>query len=176
MLRLLLPQGLHFTRRMKNYTKVPPGSKELLHKQKGKSMEFLKMSAEEFRKYVTNEGNPHNQKKIANKYHAEKTKGAGRTFDSKKEYRRYCQLKAWQDQGIISGLETQKRFILVEKFTYRGLKMNAVSWIADFYYFNGQEWVAEDVKSPVTRKKAEYVIKKKLFMLKYPEILFNEFL
>ena len=139
-------------------------------------MEFLKMSAEEFRKYVTNEGNPHNQKKIVNKYHAEKTKAAGRTFDSKKEYRRYCQLKAWQDQGIISGLECQKTFVLVEKFEYRGLKMNGVAWIADFYYFNGQEWVAEDVKSPVTRKKAEYVIKKKLFMLKYPEILFNEFL
>jgi len=139
-------------------------------------MEFLKMSAEEFRKYVTNEGNPHNQKKIVNKYNAEKTKAYGRTFDSRKEYRRYCQLKAWQEQGIISGLECQKRFELVEKFEYRGLKILPVAWIADFYYFNGQEWVAEDVKSPVTRKKPEYVIKKKLFMLKYPKILFNEFL
>lgn len=135
-------------------------------------MEFLRMSAKDFRAYVKNEGNTHNQKEITNKYHAKKTNG----FDSNKEYKRYCQLKAWQDQGIISGLETQKRFVLVEKFTYRGLKMNAVSWIADFYYFNGQEWVAEDVKSPVTRKKPEYVIKKKLFMIKYPDILFNEFL
>lgn len=135
-------------------------------------VEFLRMSAKDFRAYVKNEGNIHNQKEITNKYHAKKTNG----FDSNKEYKRYCQLKAWQDQGIISGLETQKRFILVEKFTYRGLKMNAVSWIADFYYFNGQEWVAEDVKSPVTRKKPEYVIKKKLFMIKYPDILFNEFL
>lgn len=135
-------------------------------------MEFLRMSAKDFQAYVRNEGNKHNQAKIENKYHAKKTNG----FDSKKEYKRYCQLKAWQAQGIISGLETQKRFILVEKFEYRGLKMLPVTWIADFYYFNGQEWVAEDVKSPVTRKKPEYVIKKKLFMLKYPEILFNEFL
>ena len=139
-------------------------------------MEFLRMTAKDFRAYVKNEGNVHNQKEVTNKYNAKKTKAYGRTFDSNKEYKRYCQLRAWQEQGVISGLECQKRFVLVEKFTYRGLKMAGVSWIADFYYFNGQEWVAEDVKSPVTRKKPEYIIKKKLFMLKYPEILFNEFL
>lgn len=135
-------------------------------------MEFLRMSAKDFRAYVKNEGNVHNQKQITNKYNAKKTNG----FDSKKEYQRYCQLKAWQEQGLIKGLETQKRFVLVEHFTYHGVKMAGVSWIADFYYFNGTTWVAEDVKSPVTRRKPEYVIKKKLFMLKYPEILFNEFL
>ena len=130
------------------------------------------MSAKDFRAYVKNEGNKHNQKEITNKYNAKKTNG----FDSKKEYQRYCQLKAWQEQGVISGLETQKRFVLVERFTYHGVKMAGVAWMADFYYFNGSVWVAEDVKSPATRKKPEYVIKKKLFMLKYPEILFNEFL
>lgn len=135
-------------------------------------VEFLRMTAADFRKYVMNEGNKFNQKEVVNKYNAKKTKG----FDSKKEYQRYCQLRAWQEQGLIKGLETQKRFTLVEKFDYHGITMLPVTWIADFYYFNGQIWVAEDVKSEITRKKPEYVIKKKLFMLKYPEILFNEFL
>ena len=141
-----------------------------------KMVEFLRMTAKDFQAYVKNEGNAHNQKEITNKYKAKKTKADGRTFDSQKEYRRYCQLKAWQEQGRISGLECQKRFTLVERFEYHGVIMQPVSWIADFYYFNGQQWIAEDVKSEITRKKPEYIIKKKLFMLKYPEVLFNEFL
>ena len=139
-------------------------------------MEFMKMTSKDFQAYIRNEGNSKNIKRIENKYHAVKKEVDGKTFDSTKESRRYLQLKAWQRQGLISGLECQKKFVLVDAFTYRGLRMNGVSWIADFYYFNGQEWVAEDVKSAITRKKAEYSIKKKLFMLRYPEILFNEFL
>ena len=139
-------------------------------------MEFLNMTAKEFRAYLNSDGNKHNMKAVENKYHAKKKKVGGQTFDSRKEAKRYVNLKELQRIGTISGLECQKRFELVPNFEYRGLKMRSVSWIADFYYFNGKEWVAEDVKSEVTRKKPEYVIKKKLFMLKYPDILFNEFL
>lgn len=110
-----------------------------------------------------------------NKYHAKKTEFDGKTYDSKKEACRAKFLLSLQKAGGISGLEMQKRFVLVENFEYRGDKVRGVAWIADFYYFNGKEWVAEDVKSPMTRKKPEYIIKKKLFMQKYPEILFNEF-
>jgi len=124
------------------------------------------MSAKQYRESL-NKGN---------KYHAQKTEFNGQTFDSKKESRRAAQLLALQKAGWIRGLETQKKFVLIEGFEYRGEKIRGVSWIADFYYFNGKEWVAEDVKSPMTRKKPEYIIKKKLFMLKYPDIVFNEFL
>ena len=154
--------------------------KNIRTKEKESQVEFLRMSAADFRSYIKNEGNRNNQikieKRIDNKYHAKKKKVDGKTFDSTKESKRYLKLKELQACGIISGLECQKRFVLVEDFEYRGLKMRSVSWIADFYYFNGKEWVAEDVKSAVTRKKPEYIIKKKLFMLKYPDILFNEFL
>ena len=142
-------------------------------------MEFLRMSARDFRNYIN--GKPIKKETpfvetATNKYHAKKTAVGGRTFDSKKESKRYLQLKDLQEQGAISGLECQKRFVLVDGFEYRGEKIRGVTWVADFFYYNGREWVAEDVKSPVTRKKAEYTIKKKLFMIRYPKILFNEFL
>lgn len=131
-------------------------------------MEFVRMTAKEYREHLNG--------KTSNKYHAVKTEYNGRTYDSKKECRRGKQLEQMQLSGQISGLEMQKKFVLLEGFTYRGQKIRSVCWIADFYYFNGAEWVAEDVKSPMTRKKPEYVIKKKLFMAKYPEILFNEYI
>ena len=142
-------------------------------------MEFLRMSSKDFQKYVRSIGNKHNTQELNkkseskdNKYHAKKTNG----FDSRKEYKRAVELRALEKAGAISGLECQKRFELVPNFEYRGVKMRGVVWIADFYYFNGREWVAEDVKSKITRTKPEYRIKMKLFMQKYPEILFNEFL
>ena len=141
-------------------------------------MEFLNMSSAEFRSYIRSEGNRFNlAEKVTgkNKFNAKKKKVDGKVFDSTKESKRYVELKALQQAGGISGLECQKRFELVENFEYRGVKVRGVAWVADFYYFNGREWVAEDVKSPITRKKPEYIIKKKLFMIKYPDILFNEY-
>ena len=142
-------------------------------------MEFLNMSSAEFRSYIRSEGNRFNlAEKVTgkNKFNAKKKKVDGKVFDSTKESKRYVELKALQQAGGISGLECQKRFELVENFEYRGVKVRGVAWVADFYYFNGREWVAEDVKSPITRKKPEYIIKKKLFMIKYPDILFNEYI
>lgn len=146
-------------------------------------MEFLRMSSKDFQKYVRSLGNKHNTRELDkkseskdNKYHAKKTKIDGKVFDSTKESKRYVELKALQQAGAISGLECQKRFELVPNFEYRGVKMRGVVWIADFYFFNGREWVAEDVKSKITRTKPEYRIKMKLFMQKYPEILFNEYI
>ena len=136
------------------------------------------MSSAEFRSYIRSEGNRFNlAEKVTgkNKFNAKKKKVDGKVFDSTKESKRYVELKALQQAGGISGLECQKRFELVENFEYRGVKVRGVAWVADFYYFNGREWVAEDVKSPITRKKPEYIIKKKLFMIKYPDILFNEY-
>lgn len=108
------------------------------------------------------------------KYFSKKTLYLGVVYDSKKEAKRQQELDLLASTGKISGLERQKKFILIESFDYRGKKIRGTSWVADFYYFMDGEWVAEDVKSDFTRKKPDYIIKKKLFMLKYPEIRFYE--
>ena len=139
-----------------------------------KEPRFLEMSSAEFRRrFITGEPEP---KK--NKYHAVKTEVNGVIYDSKKESRRGQWLDSLQKEGKISELERQKRFQLIEPFVYHGKKYQGVTWVADFYYFDNdkKKYIAEDVKSKITRKKAEYRIKIKLFMLKYPKILFSEIL
>lgn len=108
------------------------------------------------------------------KYLAKKTVVDGIKFDSKKESKRYLGLKLLEKGGLISDLERQKRFELVPKQKDE----RAVHYVADFYYYDREHgyWVAEDVKSSFTRKKPEYIIKRKLFKLRYPDIRFFEFL
>lgn len=145
--------------------------------------EFLKMSAAEFRRYALgetkyqrdpNEGMPKIGKK--NKYHAVKTTVNGTTYDSKKEATRGALLEQLQREGKISNLEKQKEFVLIDAFELRGVKYRKCSWIADFYYYDNRKkhWVAEDVKSFVTRKKPEYRMKVKLFVQRYKKIWFEE--
>lgn len=139
-----------------------------------KEKRFLEMTSAEFRRrFITHEPEP---KK--NKYHAVKTEVNGVIYDSKKESRRGQYLEELQKFGKIKELERQKRFQLIESFNYHGKKYQGVTWVADFYYFDNEKkkYIAEDVKSKITRKKAEYRIKIKLFMLKYPKILFSEVL
>lgn len=143
---------------------------------------FLEMTAAEFRSYIKNEGNRFNiAQKVTgtNKFNAKKTKVGERTFDSKKESQRFIELQAMLKAGLIVSLECQKRFELIPAFEYHGIKYRNTSWISDFYYQRSDgQWVAEDCKSPATRTRPEYILKKKLFMTnpKYKDILFNEFL
>ena len=137
-----------------------------------KEKRFLEMTSAEFRRrFITHEPDPKR-----NKYHAVKTTVDGITYDSKKESRRGMYLEDLQKFGKIRELERQKRFQLIDPFVYHGKKYLGVTWVADFYYFDEElkKYVVEDVKSKITRKKAEYRIKIKLFMLKYPKILFKE--
>lgn len=144
-------------------------------------MNFLNMTAAEFRSYIKNEGNRFNlAQKITgtNKFNAHKTKVDDIVFDSKKESKRYLELKDMLSRGEILSLERQKEFVLIEPFEYNGIRYRGSSWVSDFYYQRSDgQWVAEDCKSDVTRKRPEYVLKKKLFMTnpQYKEILFNEF-
>lgn len=145
-------------------------------------MNFLEMSAAEFRSYIKNEGNRFNiAQKVTgtNKFNAKKTTVGERTFDSKKESQRFVELDAMLKAGLILSLECQKRFELIPAFEYHGIKYRSTSWVSDFYYQRSDgQWVAEDCKSPATKKRPEYILKKKLFMTnpKYKHILFNEFL
>lgn len=138
--------------------------------------EFLHLTAEQFRKLAL-EGQP-KCCQPKNKYHAVKTTFNGTTYDSRKEAGRGAALERLQAAHKIKGLEKQKEFILIDAFECRGIKYRKCSWFADFYYYDCEKgnWVAEDVKSAVTRKKPEYIIKKKLFVQRYPEIEFNEYI
>lgn len=102
------------------------------------------------------------------KYNSRKTVIDGITFDSKKEAKRYIELKKKQDEGEITDLRLQVPFELVPSFTIeidgKKRKRRNIRYIADFtYYENGQK-VVEDVKG---RKTEVYKIKKKIFEYKF---------
>ena len=143
--------------------------------------EFVNMTAAQFRALVTSGSSPYKKPVLMpkkSKYNNEKTERDGFVYDSKKEANRGDILNELQKNGKIMSLERQKPFILIEPFNYRGKSIRGVKWVADFYYYDcdKKSWVAEDVKSPMTKRKPEYVIKKKLFMTKYPDIEFLEFI
>ena len=109
------------------------------------------------------------------KYHSHKVEVNGIMFDSKKEARRYKELRSLEEMGLITDLELQKKFVLIP--TQReddiigprgGVKKGKAvekecAYYADFYYFDTEKgkWIVEDTKSPATRTEA-YKIKRKL--------------
>ena len=109
------------------------------------------------------------------KYNAKKVEVDGITFDSKKEYRRYLELKALEKAGIIKNLERQVKYTLIpaqrepDTIGSRGgvkkgkLIERECSYYADFVYTIKEtgETVVEDVKGMRT---PEYKIKRKLML------------
>lgn len=96
-----------------------------------------------------------------NKYKNEKITMDGMTFDSKKEYYRYCDLKLLERAGEIKDLQRQVKFELIPK--QEGER--AVNYIADFVYIDRKgKKVVEDTKGIRT---AEYIIKRKLMLWRY---------
>lgn len=108
------------------------------------------------------------------KYNAKKTVVDEIEFDSKKEAKRYKELKLLERSGAISNLELQPQFILQDKFKDRtGKTIRAIKYVADFKYFDNQEQslVVEDVKG---MKTDVYKLKKKIFLNKNRDIKFVE--
>lgn len=100
-----------------------------------------------------------------NKFKAEKVELDGMTFDSKKEHRRYIELKAMQQRGEIRDLKHHTKFELAPKTKIEGEKRAkpALRYFADFtYYRSTGEFVVEDVKSAATRKLESFRNKKHL--------------
>ncbi|WP_303286872.1 DUF1064 domain-containing protein [Acinetobacter baumannii] len=109
--------------------------------------------------------NGHKAKKGRNKFNASKVTLDGMTFDSKKELKRYIELKAMQQRGEIFGLEHHAKFELAPKTKIEGEKRTkpALRYFADFtYYLINGEYIVEDVKSIATRKLPSYRNKKHL--------------
>lgn len=122
------------------------------------------MSIEQYRREILKQNeNPKVAKR--NKFNAQKVDLDGMTFDSKKEHRRYIELKAMQQRGEIFGLEHHTKFELAPKIKLEGEKRAkpALRYFADFtYYISTGEYIVEDVKSAATRKLASYRTKKHL--------------
>lgn len=104
------------------------------------------------------------------------TSADGREFDSTKERNRYEELLLMQKAGMIYGLETQKKYILIPAQrepdtvgarggTHKGKVIERETvYIADFTYYTKEgDLIVEDVKSPATRT-PQYKIKKKLML------------
>lgn len=120
------------------------------------------------------------------KYNAKRIELSGEVFQSKREARRWLELKNLESHGLISGLERQKKFLLIpaqhepDSVGPRGGKIKGkliereVAYYADFYYFDelSKKFVVEDTKSPATRTEA-YILKRKM-MLSFYGIRINE--
>ena len=98
----------------------------------------------------------------------------GLEFDSRKEYKRYCELKVMETAGLIKDLQRQVKYTLLptqrepDTIGKRGgihkgkLIEQECYYVADFVYSlpNG-EIVVEDTKGMRTK---DYVIKRKLML------------
>lgn len=93
-------------------------------------------------------------------------------FHSKKEMDRGIWLIHREKSRSIKYLSFQKTFLLVPKFK----EERHVTYTADAYYFDMELncWVAEDTKSPSTRKLPSYIIKRKLLKYNNPDLNFIE--
>lgn len=110
------------------------------------------------------------------KYRNTKTVVDGMEFDSRKEAKRYQELKLLEQCGEISDLRCQEKFILIP--TQRepdivgvrgGIKKGKViekecAYIADFVYIQDGKKVVEDTKGFRTK---DYIIKRKLMLYFY---------
>jgi len=105
-----------------------------------------------------------------------KVKAFGITFDSKKEYHRFVQLKVLQQAGKISSLEVQPAYEILEGFKYNGETLRKRRYTADFRYKDDKgRLVVEDVKSAITKKEPAYRLRRQLFLQRYgADIVFIE--
>ena len=106
------------------------------------------------------------------KYKAKKTEVDGIIFDSKKEAKRYQELKLLEKSGKIKNLELQPQFLIQEGFRdLAGIKRRAINYRADFRYTDeeGRD-IVEEVKGFETEA---WKLKQKLFLFRYPNLYLN---
>lgn len=114
-------------------------------------------------------------KKKVIKYHNGKVETPEGRFDSQREYMRWCVLKRLQEDGVITDLERQKKFVLIpaqrepdSRGKRGGIKKGKIierecTYIADFAYYDkkADKYVVEDAKGMRTK---DYIIKRKLML------------
>ena len=118
---------------------------------------------------------------MKNKYRSKKITRDGLTFDSLKEYRRFCDLSLLEKAGAITDLKRQVPFELIPaqyeeiptgEFYKRGERKGqpkfkrvcieqSIVYNADFVYIENGKTVVEDTKGVRTK---DYIIKRKLML------------
>lgn len=118
---------------------------------------------------------------LKRKYGNKKITIGGQVFDSKKEYRRYCELTLLERAGEITNLQRQVHYLLIPEQRAPSTEVykkgsragqpkpgpvleRKVVYIADFVYQENGETVVEDTKGIKTK---EYIIKRKLLLYRY---------
>ena len=93
----------------------------------------------------------------------------GIIFDSKMEMRYYRDvLVPGVESGTIVNYELQKKYVLQSGFSRQGMKVNPITYVADFYveYADGHTEVIDIKGFPDTVA----IIKRKLFWHVYPDV------
>lgn len=99
---------------------------------------------------------------MKSKYHSRKITKDGMTFDSVKEYRRFCELSLLERAGAIADLQRQVKFELIPSQRVDGKVVERpCNYVADFVYQEGGKTVVEDTKGFKTK---DYIIKRKLML------------
>ena len=99
---------------------------------------------------------------MASKYGSRKVTRDGITFDSQKEYKRFCELRLLERAGKVTDLQRQVKFELIPSQKVDGKVVErAVNYVADFVYEQDGKTVVEDTKGFKTK---DYIIKRKLML------------
>lgn len=118
---------------------------------------------------------------MRSKYGSRKQTVSGIIFDSRKEARRFQELRLLELAGEISDLRLQVKYVLIptqrapsfevyKRGPNKGRRKpgevmeKECAYIADFVYTKGGETVVEDAKGVRTK---EYIIKRKLMLERY---------
>lgn len=155
-------------------SQLPPKYQEQVLRKMGKA--FAGTTAEELEQTIKSamggfaNANPPQKK---SKYHSEKTEIDGIRFDSRKEARRFLELREMERRGEISDIRLQVNFTLIEGHTKpTGERVRPEVYKADFTYRKRDNsgsytiYIVEDVKSAGTRTE-KYKIKKKQLWEKF---------
>lgn len=109
------------------------------------------------------------------KYFSRKIKTPFGDFDSKQEYETYLLLRQQEKDGLISGLERQKRFEIIPKLTKtirvqlktkvkfeERVDEQAAHYTPDFCYWKDGKFIIHEVKSKGTMLVRDYPLRRKL--------------
>ena len=97
------------------------------------------------------------------KYHNKRVTVGGETFDSVKEYNRWCELNLLKRAGEIRDLQRQVPFELIPAQRIDGKVVErSANYVSDFtYYDKAGNFVVEDTKG---FKTPDYILKRKLML------------
>lgn len=96
------------------------------------------------------------------KYKNKKVFVDGHTFDSKKEAKRYYELRLLEKAGEITNLRMQVKFVLIPSQKIDGKVVEReCAYKADFVYQENGQTVVEDTKGFKTK---DYIIKRKMML------------